>query len=556
MSAPHPAAASPVLPVRHSWIANREVEGRAGRRPVVNPATGAAFARTSLLDAEQAASAIAAARAAFPAWAALSFRERARALLAAREVVVRRADEIARLIEQEQGKPAVEAHLVEVFPALEVLQHLALHAEDLLSEQPVPPQVLLFAHKDSRIRYEPFGVVLVVTPWNYPFGISLSGVATALAAGNTVVLKPAPATTLVGLGIAEVFREAGVPDGAVNVVAVDDTLAPALVEDPRVDKIVFTGSPATGRRVMVSAAKNLTPVVLELGGKDPAVVCRDADLDRAARGIVWGAFVNAGQTCASVERVYVEAEVAHAFLGRVVELTRSLRVGDPAAGEVELGALTLERQRKIVEEHVADAVARGARVLTGGRAAAGPGWFYPPTVLSGVDHTMRVMQEETFGPVLPVMAVPSLDEAIRLANDSEYGLTASGWTRDAATAGRLERELQAGVVTINDCVYTFGEPSAPWGGFKRSGLGRAHGLAGLREMAQPKYVARDEGAAPMLWWFPYGEELRGLMPSATRALHARSRWARLANAVRLLGSSRFRRRGRLASILKRADRLF
>jgi acyl-CoA reductase-like NAD-dependent aldehyde dehydrogenase len=556
MAAPQPAAVPAGLPLHHSWIGNREVEGRAGLRPVVNPATGAAFARVSLLDAEQAASAIAAARAAFPAWRGLSFRERARVLLAAREVVLRRADETARLIEQEQGKPAVEAHLVEVFPALEALKHLALHAEDLLSEQPMEPQVLLFAHKDSRVRYEPFGVVLAITPWNFPLAISLSGVATALAAGNTVVLKPAPATTLVGLRIAEIFREAGVPDGAVNVVAVDDALGPGLVEDPRVDKIVFTGSPATGRRVMASAAKSLTPVVLELGGKDPAVVCRDADLERAARGIVWGAFVNAGQTCASVERVYVEAEVADAFLHRVVELTRSLRVGDPAAGDVELGALTLERQRRIVEEHVADAVAKGARVLTGGQPVPGPGWFYPPTVLAGVDHTMRVMREETFGPVLPVMVVPSLDEAIRLANDTDYGLTASGWTRDPANARRLERELQAGVVTINDCVYSFGEPSAPWGGFKRSGLGRAHGLAGLREMAQLKYVARDEGSAPMLWWFPYGEELRRLVPSAARALHARSLAARLASALRLLGSSRFRRRGRLGSILKRADRLF
>jgi succinate-semialdehyde dehydrogenase/glutarate-semialdehyde dehydrogenase len=551
------AVESPALAtVHHSRIAGREVEGRGGVRPVVNPATGAAFASVSLLDAEQAASAIAAAKAAFPAWRALSFRARARRLLAARDVVLRRSDEIAKLIEQEQGKPAVEAHLVEVFPALEALKHLALHAEEILAEDPVEAQVLLFAHKDARLQYEPYGVVLAVTPWNYPFGISLSGVATALAAGNTVVLKPAPATTLVGLRVGEVFREAGFPEGVVNVVAVDDALAPALVEDPRVDKIVFTGSPATGRRVMVSAARNLTPVVLELGGKDPAVVCRDADLDRAARGIVWGAFVNAGQTCASVERVYVEAEVAEPFLTRVVELTRELRVGDPAAGDVDMGALTLERQRQIVEEHVADAVARGARVLTGGAPVPGPGYFYPPTVLTGVDPTMRVMREETFGPVLPVMSVGSLDEAIRLANDSDYGLTASGWTRDPATARRLERELQAGVVTINDCVYTFGEPTAPWGGFKRSGVGRAHGPAGLREMVQVKYVARDDGTAPMLWWFPYGRELRRLMPSAAGAIHARSRWTRLRHTLNLLRFPRFRRRARLGSILKRADRLF
>jgi succinate-semialdehyde dehydrogenase/glutarate-semialdehyde dehydrogenase len=251
----------------------------------------------------------------------------------------------------------------------------------------------------------------------------------------------------------------------------------------------------------------------------------------------------------------VEREVADAFLARVVELTRELRVGDPAAGEVEMGALTLERQRKIVEEHVFDAVAKGARVLTGGAAPAGPGWFYPPTVLAGVDHTMRVMREETFGPVLPVMPVASLDEAIRLANDSDYGLTASGWTRDPATAGRLERELQAGVVTINDCVSSFGEPTAPWGGFKKSGIGRAHGLAGLREMVQTKYVARDSGSGPLLWWFPYGDELRRLLPSAAGALHSRSLWTRLVHTLRLLRFPRFRRRGQIGSLLRRPDRL-
>ncbi|PYQ12280.1 MAG: aldehyde dehydrogenase [Acidobacteria bacterium] len=556
MAAPRPVAGPVALPVVHSWIANRPVEGRAGQRPAVNPATGAAFARVSLLDAAQAGSALAAARAAFPAWRAAPFRARARVLLEAREVVVQRAEEIARLVEQEQGKPAAEAHLVEVFPALEALKHLAVHAEELLKDEPVEAQVVLFAHKDCRLRYEPYGVVLVVTPWNYPFGVSLCGVAAALAAGNTVVLKPAPATAVVGLRIAEVFRAAGIPDGVLSVLSIDDALAPALVEDARLDKIVFTGSPATGRKVMASAAKNLTPVVLELGGKDPAVVCRDADLDRAARGIVWGAFVNAGQTCASVERVYVEEEVAEPFLARVVEETRKLRVGDPAAGEVEMGPLTLERQRTIVEEHVADAVAKGARVLTGGAARTGPGWFYPPTVLAGVDHTMRVMREETFGPVLPIMSVPSLEEAIRLANDTEYGLTASGWTRDPDNARRLESELQAGAVTINDCVYSYGEPTAPWGGFKKSGVGRTHGRAGLREMVQVKYVARDPTAGPMLWWFPYGRELDRLMPSAIRALHARSPWTRLAHQLRLLRFRRFRRRGRLASILKRADRLF
>jgi succinate-semialdehyde dehydrogenase/glutarate-semialdehyde dehydrogenase len=307
---------------------------------------------------------------------------------------------------------------------------------------------------------------------------------------------------------------------------------------------------------MVSAAKNLTPVVLELGGKDAAVVCRDADLERAARGVVWGAFVNSGQTCASVERVYVEREVADAFLARVVELTRELRVGDPAAGEVEMGALTLERQRKIVEEHVFDAVAKGARVLTGGAAPAGPGWFYPPTVLAGVDHTMRVMREETFGPVLPIMVVGSLEEAIRLANDSEYGLTASGWTRDRAVARRLAEELSAGVVTINDCVYSYGEPTAPWGGVRHSGIGRTHGALGLREMVSARYVASEFRSGPNLWWYPYGSDFHRLMSAANRSQHARGFLRRLSGLVALLGFRRFWQRVSLRGIARNIDKLF
>jgi succinate-semialdehyde dehydrogenase/glutarate-semialdehyde dehydrogenase len=550
------AAAAPALATSHSWIGNREVVGNAGLRPVRDPASGRAFAQASLLDAEQIAAAVGAAQAAFPAWSALPFGERGRILLKARELVVEEADAIARLICQEQGKPTGEAHAVEIFPVLEALKHLSLHTEDVLREDSVDAQVLLFAQKDCRLLYAPIGVILVVTPWNYPFVIALTGVATALAAGNTVVLKPAPATTLIGLKVGEIFRKAGVPDGVVNVVAADDALAPGLVEDTRVGKIVFTGSVATGKKVMTSAAKNLTPVVLELGGKDPAIVCRDADLGRAAQGIVWGAFMNAGQTCASVERVYVEAPVAEAFVARVVEETRKLRIGDGKGGAVDIGPMTMERQRRIVEDHVADALARGATLLTGGVRPEGPGWFYPPTVLTNVDHSMRIMREESFGPLLPIMAVADLDEAVRLANDSDYGLTASAWTSDADTALRLQQRLAAGVVTINDCVSSFGEPTAPWGGLKQSGIGRTHGAAGLREMVQVKYVSRDRPHGAMLWWYPGGEELGRIMSAANRALHATSVFTRVANQIRLLGFRRFLRRVSLIDLLKNADRLF
>jgi len=556
-SAPPPSTTAPsALATHHSWIGNREVEGRAGIRPVINPATGQPFAQASLLDAEQATAAIAAAQAAFPAWSALSFAERGRVLLAARRVLLEESEDIARLIAREQGKPAAEAHAVEIFPVLESLKHLASHSEDVLREDYVESQVLLFAQKDCRLLYAPVGVVLVITPWNYPLGISLTGVATALAAGNTVVLKPAPATTLIGLRLGAIFRSAGIPEGVLNVVSVDDALAPSLVEDPRLGKIVFTGSVATGKKVMAGAAKSLTPVVLELGGKDPAIVCRDADLERAAKGIVWGAFVNAGQTCASVERVYVEEPVVEAFVAKVVEETQKIRVGDPAQSEVDMGPMTMERQRSIVEAHVADAVARGAKVLTGGTRPEGPGFFYPPTVLVDVDHSMRIMREETFGPVLPIMTVKSLDDAVRLANDSEYGLTASGWTRDAETAERLQQRLAAGVVTINDCVSSFGEPTAPWGGVKQSGIGRTHGLAGLKEMVQVKYVSRDHPTGTMLWWYPYGEEFGRVMSTANAALHAPGFFTRLRAQIRLLGFRRFLQRVSLVEMIKNADKLF
>lgn len=543
------------LPTHHSFTNNGPVEGRAGTRAVVNPATGTPFVQVSLLDEAQARGAVYAAASGFPAWAALSFAERGAHLMRLRAAVLADADNIARLIAREQGKPIAEAHAAEIFPVLESLKHAARHAEELLREEPVGSQVAVIAHKEAAVTYTPYGVVLVITPWNYPFAIPMTSIAQALICGNTVVLKPAPATTLVGLRIGELCAKAGLPDGVVNVCAVDDGVAAALVEDPRVSKVVFTGGTATGRKVMAAAAKNLTPVVLELGGKDAAVVCKDADLDRAAAGLVWGGFLNAGQTCASVERVYVEAAVADRFIEKVVYETAKLRLGDPTALDVDVGPLTLERQRAVVEEHVADAKARGARVLVGGERTSETGNFYPPTVLTDVDHSMRIMKEETFGPVLPIMRVDSLDEAIALANDSPYGLTASGWTRSEETAKRLQRDLRAGVVLINDCLYSYGEPSAPWGGCRQSGMGRTHGLAGLREMVQVKYVARDTRRGRVLWWYPYGADFAAVMSAANRALHDTSPWRRLVNGFRLLRSRRFWHRARPLALLRHLNKM-
>jgi succinate-semialdehyde dehydrogenase/glutarate-semialdehyde dehydrogenase len=544
------------LTTSHSWVAGRQTPGHGGSRTVVNPATGEPFAAVSLLDAAQASEAIATAHAAFLSWSRTSLRERARLVDRLRQAVVEQADAIAALVEREQGKPAAEAYAAEIVPSLEALKYLSAHAEELLRDDVLEAQNLLLAHKEARLVYAPIGVVLAIKPWNYPWGLSLPVVATALVAGNTVVLKPAPATTLTGLRIGALVRQVGFPDGVLSVVAVDDTVAASLVEDPRLGKIVFTGSVATGKLVMAAAAKNLTPVVLELGGKDPAIVCRDADLDRAARGIVWGAFANSGQTCASVERVYVERPVAQALLDRIVAETRRLRVGNPGTQDVELGSLTLERQRRIVEQHVRDAVAKGARVLTGGQTPDGPGFFYPPTVLADVSHEMAIMRDESFGPLLPVMAVDSLEEAIRFANDSPYGLTCSGWTRSEETARRLQRELVAGVVSINDHLSSFGEPTAPWGGVKWSGMGRTHGLLGLREMVQHRYVSLDRSRGPELWWYPYDAEFAGLMRQAAPALYSTSFVRRIAGQARLALFGRLWRRFGAWRLLRNVDKLF
>ncbi len=540
----------------HSIVSGSRLAGNDGVHDAVSPATGAPIQAYSLLDAAQAGGAVEAAANAFPAWTATSFADRRAVLDRARALILEEGEALALLIAREQGKPVAEAHLAEILPALDHLKHIARTAGDTLAPRETETAVFLVGHKQGRIEFTSIGPVLIITPWNYPFSIPITGIAAALMAGNTVVLKPAPATTLIGLAIGDLFNRAGLPKGVLNVVACTDAVASSLVSDARFRKVLFTGSVPTGRRIMASAASQGTPVTLELGGKDPAVVCADADLERAAPGIVWAAFLNAGQTCASVERVYVEDAVADAFIAKVIEKTKAIKVGDPLDPNTDMGPLTLERQRAIVIAHVEDARSKGARIETGGLQPSGPGNFYPPTVLTNVDHTMTIMRDETFGPVLPIMRVTSIDEAIRLANDSPYGLTASGWTTSEVTAARLERELQAGVVTINDHVYTFSEPTSPWGGIKASGIGRTHGALGLLEMTQPKYVARDMSRGGEVWWYPYGPEFKAMMAGALKTFHHPFILTRLFALTRLSLSKRYLKRGRILRVIPDILKLF
>ncbi|HEV3468956.1 MAG TPA: aldehyde dehydrogenase family protein [Pyrinomonadaceae bacterium] len=484
-----------------------------------DPATGEEVGRVPLATSEEVAAAVERARAAQKGWGAHSFRERAAVVMRARALVLEEMDEVAALISRESGKPSAEALAMEVVPTLDLMQFFARRTARMLRPEKLDIGLYRFMGRTSTVVYRPLGVVGIISPWNFPWAIPLGEVVMALMAGNSVVLKPSELTPFVALKIGEVFRRAGLPAGVLEVLTGDGRTGAALTE-AGVDKIMFTGSVATGRRVAEAAARRLTPVVLELGGKDPMIVFEDADLSAAAGAAVWGAFANSGQACASVERCYVQESVAEDFTARVVRLVKSLRQDLGAREGTDLGAMSSERQLRTVEEHVSDAVARGARVLAGGRrlkdAPAG-GCFHEPTVLAGVDHSMAVMREETFGPVLPLMTFKTEEEAVRLANDSEFGLTASVWTRDLRKGRRVASRIEAGTVMVNEVLYTHGIAQAPWGGVKQSGLGRTHGRLGLLEMVAPHHIHVNRLALLQdVWWFNYTPGAAALFRSLAR----------------------------------------
>ena len=456
------------------------------------------------MDVVQVAAAVNRCRDAQPAWAKLSYRERARFILRAREIVLAQLEEIAKLISRETGKPTSEAIFMEIVPTLDLMYYFAHHTRQLLDRRKIDLGQYNFMARSSYIVYKPLGVVGIISPWNFPWATPLDEIVMALMAGNAVAVKPSELTSLTALKIAEVFKQAQLPVGLLEIVTGDGSTGAALV-DAGVNKIMFTGSVRTGKRVAEAAAKHLTPVVLELGGKDPMIVLEDADLENAARAAIWGAFCNSGQACASVERCYVQESIAEKFTDLVIQETRRLKQDKASTDAIDIGAMTNEHQLEIVESHIRDAVARGAEVRTGGhRLENEQGWFHQPTVVTAVDHSMKLMRDETFGPVLPIMTFKTEEEAVRLANDSDYGLTASIFTRDIARGRRLAEQIDAGTVMINEVVYTHAVAQTPWGGVKQSGYGRTHGRLGLLEMVTAQHI--HVNALPLLsdvWWFPY-----------------------------------------------------
>ncbi|MGH2681926.1 MAG: aldehyde dehydrogenase family protein [Actinomycetota bacterium] len=443
-------------------------------------------------------------------WALVPLSERCRIVGRAVEVMLRRFDELALAVTRENGKTIMESTAADVGALIVAVDWIARFGNRYLSPERVRDPQPILKHKRHRILYSPLGVVGIIAPWNYPLLLPGGEVAEALVAGNGVILKPSEHTPLCGDLLAEVFLEAGVPEGVLRVIHGVGPTGAALCEAASVRKIFFTGSVATGRKVMETAARHGKPVVLELGGNDPAIVCADADLDRAVTGTLWAAMSSAGHTCAAIERVYVDRTIYEEYVARVVEAAEALRPGDPKDPNTQIGPLLNEDQYGKALAHVDDAVSRGAVVECGGPVDVPglTGRFLAPTVLTGVDHSMQIMREETFGPVLPVMRFENEEQAVALANDTRYGLGASVWTHDARRGRALAERIDAGMVWINDHAYSRAAAQTPWGGIKDSGSGVTHSKFGLYEMVDKRLVAEDSGRVPVGWWYPYDEVRR------------------------------------------------
>jgi succinate-semialdehyde dehydrogenase/glutarate-semialdehyde dehydrogenase len=483
------------------------------RAPTTPSAAPASIVVTSPLDGRplgearswtlaEALAAVEKTRAAQRRWAKTTHRERRAILQRWLDRMNEHSGEIARALAAENGKTIHEAYVMEILPTMMLTRHFARRAEKILQPQKI--NLSFFKNRASYLHYVPRGVVLVIAPWNFPLAIPLGTTIMALLAGNGVILKPASLTPLIASRVRDLMVDAGLDPDLFQVVSGPGRLGSELIESGQVDFVNFTGSTAVGRHVAALAASRMIPNSMELGGKAPALVLRDADLDRAARAVVWGAFANSGQVCAAVERVYVHEKIHDEFVGRVVRLTRGLRQGNPfAEGEVDVGAMTDPAQIEIVERQLRDAKRHGAKVLIGGRRAAAGSRYFAPTILTGVTEKMTVAREETFGPVMPIMKFWTEEEAIARANDSPYGLLAYVFTRDPQRGRAVADRLEAGTVMVNEVLMTHGFPETPWAGVKQSGTGRVHSGEGLRDLCQTRHVNYE--VFPMLnpLWHPY-----------------------------------------------------
>ncbi len=494
------AATASVARSEPEWIRNTE------------PATGEPLPPVAVMSQAEVREAIRRARAAQAEWARTSFRERRRVLLNLNRIILDRCDELCDVIVRETGKPRVEALLLEVIPAADMAFYYARRARKILRTQKI--RLRLFPNKSSYVRYHPRGVIGSITAWNFPFSFLVSDVVCALASGNAVIVKASEFTPHVALEGKRLCEAAGIPPNLVQVLTGFATTGTAMYDaadpDDRVDMIIFTGSTSVGRRIAAACGERLIPCILELGGNAAAIVCADADLERTAKSVVYGAFANCGHSCVSVNRVLVDERVADKFTAKVVELTQQLRPGQ------DVGAITTAAQLRVVEGHVDDAVQKGAKATAGPANGNTNGRFHAPTVLTNVSSDAVIMRDEPFGPVLAINTFKEEDEAVRNANDTHFGLMAYVFSRNQRRARALADQIEAGTVIINDVLYTYGVPETPWGGVKQSGIGRVHGDQILKDMSEIRHVNYERFHIPVPWRFPYRESSARFFFNAAR----------------------------------------
>ena len=488
---------------------------------VVKPDDGSVIERVAIDGPERVRQVVAGVRAAQPAWEAIGFEGRRVWMERLRDWLLAHGEELTDVMQAESGKVRADAGL-EVPHLCDMINYYARYGQDYLADEEPSPHLPLLRVKRLKIVYRPYPVVGLISPWNFPLILSVGDAIPALFAGAAVVVKPSEITPLCMMEVIRAWKEdVGAPEVFDCVNGTGET-GGALVDE--VDFIGFTGSERTGKVVMKRAADTLTPVSLELGGKDPMIVLRDADVERAANAAAFGGLLNAGQICLSVERVYVEEPVYGEFVDRLTERVRGLRQGyDGREYEAELGAMTSPAQTEIVSDHVEDARSAGARILTGGKRREGPGDYYEPTVIADASPAMKVMREETFGPVIPVMKVGDAEEAVRLANDTDYGLGATVFAGDNETGERVARQIEAGACDVNDVLAHYNVLEIPMGGWKQSGIGYRHGPGGIRKYCRTESITvpRLPTTKSEVLWYPYSKPKRRLIDRLQRLLNAR-----------------------------------
>ncbi len=456
-------------------------------------------------------------------WKNLPLDERLKFFKRVKNIIYQRRDEIAQLITNENGKPLFESYSTEVIPTLSILEYYIKNSKKFLKPHYERIKLPVMIHKKSWIEYEPYGVVGIISPWNYPLLLPMGQIVPALIAGNAVIFKPSEWTPFVGKMIDEILREVSLPENVFQIIFGEAEIGEALVNS-EIDKLFFTGSTKVGKIISKSASERLLPISLELGGKDPAIVLEDADLERTAMGIAWGAVMNAGQTCVSVERVYVADKIYESFLNHLVNVVSKLKPFNNSP-YYDYSKIKLEKQVLVIKEHLDDAISKGAKIFYGGRI---DGNYVEPTILINVNHSMLVMQEETFGPIIPIMKFNTIDEAINLANDCNYGLSGSVWTKNIPLGKKVAKRIQAGSVLINDCISYFGAGEAVVGGIKLSGTGRVHSRSGMMEMVYEKYYNYDNLTwQKKLWWFNYTEQSTKKIKAAIQFLYDKNILKRL-----------------------------